>query len=130
MINEKELWWLAGILEGEGYFGYASRTQKIVIRMTDEDTMIRVSNAFSSLTGKQHCPKIDESSKTRPENKDLFVLQLTGENARIVMRSIVSLMSARRRKKIWQSLNGYEQAKSEGRSINILTLLNQGKEAA
>jgi hypothetical protein len=31
MIRESEFWWLVGILEGEGYFGYEKWSQRVQV---------------------------------------------------------------------------------------------------
>ena len=49
MIKMKEIAWLGGLLEGEGYFGLAHRRYPIVkLEMTDEDTVVKVATIWNT----------------------------------------------------------------------------------
>ncbi len=48
MIKSIEVAWLAGLLEGDGYFGQTKECPIIKIEMTSKDTIIRVANLVGS----------------------------------------------------------------------------------
>ena len=105
-LSDPELFWLVGILEGEGYFGYEKWSQRIQVKMTDLDTIQKVTDVFEKATGRRAA--IHESpNKTVNENLP-YVVAIHGEDARIVMRLVVPHMGFRRRKRIWQALNGHK----------------------
>lgn len=47
-MNENTKYWLAGLLEGEGYFGVQTETQpvRIALQMTDEDVVAKVAKLW------------------------------------------------------------------------------------
>lgn len=119
-LTEAEFWWMIGILEGEGYFGYHS-TQRIAVSMTDHDTMLKVAVIFEKMTGKVCVPKDSVSEERQAKGiKRAWVVDLYGDNARTIMHMVVPHMSARRRQRIWQSLNGFRQKKANVADILAL----------
>jgi hypothetical protein len=111
-----ELAWLVGILEGEGTFRYNS-TQYIALKMTDEDIVSRAAKIFEIITGKSFVVKRMDMRHVK-NAQDAFWVQLSGDAARLVMRTIVSHMGCRRRKRIWQCLNEHKEEK-----IDLVSLL-------
>lgn len=109
MIRESEFWWLVGILEGEGYFGFEKWSQRIQVKMTDLDVIERVVEVFSKITGREHA--IHESPNKGKNDSLPYVVSIHGDDARKVMRMIVPHMGFRRRQRIWQSLNEYKPPK-------------------
>lgn len=106
-LTALEIGWLAGFLEGEGYFGHNKCSSCIKVKTTDEDVIIKYSILVTKIIGKRpHIGYVDRSSQN-PNWKDAHVIDLSGDNAKSVMRIIVKHMSKRRRIKIWQSLNNY-----------------------
>lgn len=111
-LTEAEFWWMVGILEGEGFFGYHT-TQRVAVSMTDEDTMLKVSAIFTKITRKEHKLRNDAVSIERQNrgDKECFTVDLYGDNARTIMLMVVPHMCERRRQRIWQSLNEYKAPK-------------------
>jgi hypothetical protein len=103
--NDKQ--WLAGLLEGEGYFvvltvkGY--RYPRLGVNMNDEDVIARVAR----IIGKPYHKKGEKQWQVR----------MQGEQAVNLMREILPLMGARRAKKIEELLAEfvYEDGKLLGR---------------
>ena len=120
MLRESEFWWLVGILEGEGYFGYEKWSQRVQVKMTDLDTIEKVAGIFNKITGR--CPAIHESPNKNPNDSLPYVIAIHGAEARQVMEMIVPHMSARRKQRIWQSLNGYKPKKTKGTLIELLNI--------
>lgn len=105
MISDIELGWLAGILEGEGWFGLARKCPCIRVNMTDEDIMIRLSSLLGEITGKEH--KLYMLEKNGANDAQCYRVQVSADAAKRVMRLVVRHMGHRRRQRIWQTLNGY-----------------------
>ena len=113
MLRESELFWLIGILEGEGYFDYEKWSQRVQVKMTDLDIIERVVDVFEKITGRR--TNIHESPNKKKSDSLPYVIAIHGEDARKVMRMIVPYMGFRRRQRIWQSLNGHKPiAKGKG----------------
>jgi len=109
-LSDYEIGWLVGILEGEGHFDFNTYSQKVQVRMVDEDTMITYTNLISRFL---EC-HIDIKYRMPGGNKqDVYDVLVCGNNARKLMRLVVPYMHFRRRQKIWQSLNGYKAKKSK-----------------
>ena len=94
-MTEENKYWLAGLLEAEGYFGHPST---IRLGMTDKDTIEKA----LGILGSHH---IHERMPKKENHKTLFSIHRTGEMAREVMSEILPLMGERRRKKICDILS-------------------------
>lgn len=117
-----ELYWLAGLLEGEGSFCTAppSSTQNgilISLQMTDEDVIAKVSELFGV---KYSAPKL-----RNPKHKQAYQLSLRGRRAKEVMLMIKPLMSLRRQQQIQRALDSY---KSERNARNDRPLVLPSKQ--
>lgn len=114
ILSELEFGWLCGLLEGEGSFGFYNATQRVSVEMTDVDTMNRYCNLISRICDKEF--QVTEFQRPHRINREnhsvMYRVQVTGENARSVMKFVVYNMGARRRAKIWQSLNRYTPKKA------------------
>ena len=86
----RDIYWLAGILEGEGCFNFTGHSMQLRCAMTDKDTMEKVSNL---LRGKIH-------SGHTPAGKPYYSIQINGINAYQFMCMLYPLMGNRRREKI------------------------------
>jgi hypothetical protein len=104
-LTEAEFWWMVGILEGEGFFDYNNGTQRISIAMTDLDTIQKVSGIFTKISGREY--SIRHRHYEKAEYSTLYEVHVFGQTAREILLTIVPHMSARRRQRIWQMLNGY-----------------------
>lgn len=94
-MEQKDLYWMVGLLEGEGCFtlGTANgrKYHRVVLRMTDLDIVER----FAKL--------VDQNvhhAKIYPGKKQPFVVTLTGRKARDLMRMLRGHMGSRRRARI------------------------------
>jgi len=74
--------------------------------MADRDVMVRVANVFERYIGKR--PNIAEIHRQEPNKQPVYSIQIYSQSALIIMQLIVHHMGDRRRKKIWQILNGYK----------------------
>ena len=111
-LSSFELGWLVGVLEGEGCFFLGtnkSKTPYITVSMTDEDSVCQIASYFERLTGKTY--NVREYAPRENSHTNFFVIKIGGDDARLVMRTIVKYMKQRRRQKIWQCLNGFEPIK-------------------
>jgi hypothetical protein len=107
LMSEKDLYWLAGLLEGEGSFlkgpPSAPHQPRISLSMTDEDVIKRV----SSLWGVKHHPV----GKTRCLAKrwtPAFGVCLKGSKAAVLMEQLYPLMGRRRQSQIQCALACYQ----------------------
>lgn len=108
MITIKQIAWVAGILEGEGYFGYSGNTPRITVGMTDEDTIDKVSN----IIGGSRYTEIPKDIRTN--NKTVFLAAVAGDTAIQWMMTIYSLMSSRRQAKIREILWNWSNKNTTG----------------
>lgn len=109
-IDDIELGWLAGLLEGEGHFGY-DRTQLVHIRMTDQDTIIKVKSLIERILNLEKPITLLISNPTRGNEQETYGIQTYGATARAIMRLVLPLMGKRRRAQIWRSLNEFRPRK-------------------
>jgi hypothetical protein len=129
-LSDIELGWLAGLLEGEGCFRISQgRYPKVQLNMTDEDIVLRAASLITKLTGV--VPTISVAQPAKIDWSESYSFQVSGKNAKIVMKTIVHIMGFRRRQKIWQILNGYNEPKSVLNKADIvkLVLTNKGRVA-
>lgn len=90
-MNDMQLAWLAGLLEGEGCF-YFRTTPWIMLQMTDEDVVQKAALLF-----KRKCSRC---SKPLPSGKYVYHTHVTGTDALGVMESLLPFMGIRRSEKI------------------------------
>ena len=94
-----ELAWLAGLLEGEGWFrmgGNSIGTPGVSIQMTDEDIVRKASRLMKSLS-------ITRRNMGK-NNKTAFSTSVYGDNAIELMKNIMPFMGKRRTERILQVL--------------------------
>jgi hypothetical protein len=98
---DAETAWLAGILEGEGYFGikHGRKTLQIMCQMTDLDVLERLQVRFGGY--------ITLTKKRKEHHRESWMWAIHGEPAHLVICEIYDLMSGRRRAKIDESLAVY-----------------------
>lgn len=101
MVTETDLYWLAGLLEGEGSFlkGPPSSPRQPIVQlpMTDQDVVERAARLFDRAV-----TPWDRSSE-RPR-KRVFITAIKGAAAVRVMRALYPVMGARRRLQIGLAL--------------------------
>ena len=126
-ISEPMLYWLAGILEGEGSFmkGVPScpNAPRIGIQMTDRDVLEKVAAFFEVSV----CRAGVTRQKKNPHWKPAFIVQIHGVRAIWWMRQVYPLMSARRRMQIDSAIASYnpnrlDEENEQRRKIHILDL--------
>jgi len=92
--------WLAGILEGEGYFGWnvnkrLHRVPVIEISMVDKDIIQRVAGMFGNGMRGPYGPYGKEKHKRQP----FYKCQAYGRRAIMVIRLVLPWLGKRRTKK-------------------------------
>lgn len=133
MISTKDIAWLAGILEGEGYFElsksgygkYLDRYQilRIGVTMSDQDVIIRAKNILGA-------PSV-QGPYLRKHFKPLYRTQVSGPLAIQWMMTLYVFMGARRREKIreiiksWKSGTGLKVNDTQGIPKEIWDLINE-----
>ncbi len=121
--------WLAGLLEGEGYFGMSRNTPRVVVNMTDEDIIKKIAEMFN-VTYRPMKGKIRES---HPEWKMCYNVTINGEKAISIMMSILPLMGQRRQEKIkeiialWKKVSTPSNQKLNSRQANFIREEFDGK---
>lgn len=104
-ISELDLYWLAGILEGEGSFmsGPPSSPNNTIIslHMTDEDVVARVAWMF----GRTY---LKVRRKQKSYHKDSFATRMSGSKARELMARLRPLMGKRRKSQIDRALESFD----------------------
>jgi len=123
-VRMNELYWLAGLLEGEGSFmqGPPSDAHRplISVEMTDEDVIARVSVLFKT--------KVLKPAK-RGEYKQTYTCRVTGDRAAELMRALRPYMGLRRQKQIDKALSCYVPGRNkitEDTVDQMVTLVQQG----
>jgi len=101
MISVKEIYWVAGFLEGEGYFGYQnSSTIRIVAAQTSTDPLLRLQNLFG---GKIYSIK----RKAGEAGQTVHKWYLNGPMAAGLCMTIYALMSSKRKEQIGTALRAW-----------------------
>jgi hypothetical protein len=98
-MSEVEVAWMAGLLEGEGYFARHQGLPRIQLQMTDFDIIERA----KEITG--GCGSISKATDPRGGRKQAKRWELTGERAAILMERILPHMGSRRAEKIAEVVN-------------------------
>jgi hypothetical protein len=107
VITQRDLYWLAGLIEGEGCFhgsdGNGGQTT-ISINMTDRDVIERAAAIFGATE------KISQRSTIgRLGKKPIFCIRVNGTRAVGWMMTLYSLMGARRKQKIRVVLDAWSK---------------------
>jgi len=98
-MNGCEMYWLIGVLEGDGSF-YMKNTPMITLKMQDKDTI----QLAADLMG---CEKISGSPGQQPHYKYMYMARICGYKAADLMARIYSHMSLRRQGQIQSILARY-----------------------
>lgn len=88
----KDLYWLAGLLEGEGCFTFSGNCPMVQIQMTDLDVIQRAAKIMDTMIG----------ARRRPTQGGLTAhfTQAAGSRAMAVMMTVYPLMGERRKERI------------------------------
>ena len=129
-INDNELYWLAGLLEGEGCFGlYKGRRHKtpvpfVVVKMTDRDIIEKVSRIFNA--------KVFERPKL--PYKAMWETEVRGKLALSWMQKLKPLMGMRRQERIgfllqqgYQPMSVHERAAKGGQAMRAKSFIRLNK---
>lgn len=105
---------MAGLLEGEGYFGSSKKNNKgfyplIVLGMTDSDVVYKAAKILGG-NGTVH---INNSNKIRLGLKESYCFRVEGVLAIQWMMTLYSLMGNRRQEKIFILLKNWAEYKSK-----------------
>lgn len=96
MISTKDLYWIAGILEGEGSFTVAAKIKpRITLNMTDKDIVERVRNILD-----QNQVVHKYYPKGQIGYKPIYNIDMTGPKAAGWMLTLFSIMGKRRQTRI------------------------------
>lgn len=108
-LKETEAAWLAGLLEGEGCFGFYNVPRGKQLRLqlvtTDYDVAIYAIQLMSII----HAPR--SRNDPRGFRKTTYHVSAYGENAARIMKIILPYMLGRRSEKIIEILNEYRKHK-------------------
>lgn len=105
-MDVKWIYWLAGLLDGEGWFGFQS-TPHINISQVDLDIVEKAKSIFGN------CPPIKTYHSNNPKHKTKYVLTVNGKLAISWMMTVYPLMSVRRKSQIrnviiqWKQMTGH-----------------------
>lgn len=106
-MDEVQIAWLAGLLEGEGSFSVGPPSKptqsRIQLSTTDEDVIARVSTMFNV---RYHQVTHRTNTNVR-STKPMFVLQVRGSTAVIWMRRLLPYMGIRRTQQIEKAIKAY-----------------------
>lgn len=107
MPSEAEIAWLAGLLEGEGWFGsmpLRRNAPKLQVTMGDRDAIQRAATVVGGLVGRSFA--VSPMKKYRAqERSQMYRLSVAGTSAEIVMKAVRPWMCARRGSTIDQALH-------------------------
>lgn len=111
-INDKDLFWLAGWLEGEGCFSiyrnYRTKCPVVMAGSTDFDVISKVAKLFG--VGVQYMRK----SKPKKETyKPMYYTRVTSAKAKALMLKVLPLMGERRSARIKEVIELYDTSKAE-----------------
>lgn len=120
-MTQLELYWLAGLLEGEGSFLKGSPSQPnrcaISIATTDKDVAEKVENIFT--TKKIFIPN---AGKKVSHYKDVYLIRVTGGRAVKLMTALCSLMSERRKSQINQAIESYKPTRKSPSNLKSIEI--------
>ena len=113
MITSQEINWIAGIVEGEGYIGWA-RTSRfagrpiLVVDMTDKDILKKLAHYWNTKV-------VTLSMKASPSYyKQKYRVRLSGTRAASWIMTLYSLFGSRRQQRVLQILNQWKIIHKKG----------------
>ena len=97
----KELYWIAGFLEGEGCF-YYSNSSVISANQVQQEPLLRLQKLLGGSLYR---------AKARPKPcQRIYVWTITGQRAVAIMMTVFSLMSPKRKKAITKAISRWKKA--------------------
>jgi hypothetical protein len=122
-IEKKTLYWLAGLLEGEGSFRAPSPSSPnqvvISVQMTDEDIIAKVAACFGT--------KYQFYRAKKEYHKNSYIATLKGSRAIEMMKLLYPLMGKRRQAQIDRAINAMVKVPSNRGVHNPSSKLNDDK---
>lgn len=121
-ISVKEIAWVAGLLEGEGYFGVNNASPRIQLAMTDLDVIEKARD----LIGKNQIISTytqEGLGKDGHLRKPKYTLTITGQIAIEWMMTIYTFMGTRRKAKIRHLIDFWKFDKVTGQFLLSLKKL-------
>lgn len=107
MLNTSDIYWLAGLLEGEGCFGLSSGSARISLNMTDLDVVKKVASLFKTSI---------KYSKKYPNRKQVYRVEIFSNTAAGWMMTLYPLMGERRQKTIEDTLSIWKQQRFKNKA--------------
>lgn len=102
--RNEELYWVAGLLEGEGWFTLVSKHYPMIgVKMTDRDVIMKASNILSSGMLCMN-PALGINSQGLNSFKDQYYIHVTGKKAIEWMLLLYPIMGERRQARIKEVL--------------------------
>lgn len=98
--NTAQVAWLAGLCEGEAYFGAPGGRPRVRIRMVDRDVVERV----AEVVGRNKVQRETYWSDRNPEVKPIYTWVTDGGPAVELMRALLPYMGERRAARIREIL--------------------------
>ncbi len=107
MIKTVDVAWLAGLLEGDGYFGQVRKCPIIKLALTAEDTVIRVASMWGSVVN---------------HRGNMWETTISGARSVAIMMTLYTLLGKHRRSKVSGIINrwrdrGYTRAPNGFRAM-------------
>lgn len=112
-VTNEQLYWLAGLLEGEGCFAYAA-SPTIVVGMTDRDVIARVAALFRR--------NVNGPYQYTVKNKPVYYTRIHGAAAIAWMGILQPLMGRRRQARIAEIVQRWNRAPSKAHRIGTATV--------
>jgi len=118
-LTKADILWVAGLTEGEGYFGGHTdgktqhRYPQISVGMTDEDTIERLGLLWKRSITEQ---------KTREDRKRVWVVRVAGSKAAGWMMILYPFMGTRRQAAIRKALTEWRKIPNRGKRGKMPTL--------
>ena len=97
-----DVYWVAGLIEGEGSFDYNRGTVRIQVAMTDRDIIDRLRTIVNF-------GSVREVKRYQAHHKPCFAWSGSGRQAAALMMTIYSLMGQRRKDKIYSILSVWKK---------------------
>ena len=98
MIPLNQIYWVAGFLEGEGYFTLINTSAAVRVSQVQKEPLDRLKNLFTGSINLTRKP-------LNPRHSDIFSWALCGVRAAGLMMTLYPLMSLKRKFQIVRALN-------------------------
>lgn len=111
-MTAHDVYWMAGLLEGEGYFGNhkPASTPVIQLAMCDGDVIDKFHRLVKATNPVRH-------TMPRKARRKVHIVALTGPRAVGLMMTVYSLMGQRRKEKIRQVISEWRSKRAKIRGV-------------